>query len=132
MGTKKADVLVGALRSGLGSHHTASKINELGVSPGKKPISGRLVRRLAQSSFGMTQWKRAIIKNREPGQTPAWSTSRLAITKHFENNLEEGVPSLEGTFFVDEYSELCVLGYGADHVQSIHHEWHAPLDATGN
>ena len=39
-GTAKADVLVGTLRSGLGSRHTASKINELGASPGKKPIGG--------------------------------------------------------------------------------------------
>ena len=43
-GTAKADVLVGALRLGLGSRHTASKINALGVSLGKKPISARLVR----------------------------------------------------------------------------------------
>ena len=131
-GTAKADVLVGALRSGLGSRHTASKINALGVSPGKKPISGRSVRRLAQSSFGMKRGKRAIIKTGSRDKTSSWSTSRLAICKQFLKDLEEGVSSLEGTLFVDEHSEFCVLGHGAHHGQSIHHEWRAPLDAAGN
>ena len=36
-GTVKTDLLVGTFQSDLGSRHTASKINELGVSLGKKP-----------------------------------------------------------------------------------------------
>ena len=114
-GSCKADRLVGALRAGFGGRQTASKINELGVSPGKKPISGQVVRRAAKHTFGMVRAKRVIIKTGSRDKASAWSVARLAICKQFKADLEEGRSLLEGTLFVDEHSEFCVLGHNAHH-----------------
>ena len=130
-GTPKADRLVGALRDGFGGRHAAAKINELGVSPGKKPILSQVVLRAAKHTFGMVCAKRAIIKTGSRNDGSPWSISRLAICQQFKKDIEEGKKSLEGTLFVDEHSEFCVLGKRAHHGQSMHHEWRAPLNEDG-
>ena len=76
----------------------------------------------------MHQGRRAIIKTGSRDKASAWSTSRLGITSQFEKDLDMGVLLLEGTLFVDKHRGFCVLGHGAHHGQSIHHEWRAPLD----
>ena len=75
--------------------------------------------------------KRSIIKTGSRDKASAWSVTRLAICKQFKADLEEGRSSLEGTLFVDEHSEFCILGQNAHHGQSMHHEWRAPVDGDG-
>ena len=61
-GTAKANRLVGALKAGFVGRHTASKINELGVPPGKKLILRQVVRRAVNHTFGLVCSKLAIIE----------------------------------------------------------------------
>ena len=123
----KYNQLVGVLRSGFGGRRTAKKINELGVSPGKKPILRQVVIRDVNHTFGLVCNKRAIIKTGSRDKVSPWSVSRLTIWEQFKNDIVEGVKSLEGIILIDDHSELCVLGQRAHPGQSMHHEWHAPL-----
>ena len=130
-GTAKANQLVGALRADFGGRHTTSKINELGVSPGKKSISRQVILRAANHTFRLVYGKRSIIKTDSCDRDSPWSVSRLAICEQFKNDIVEGKKSLEGTLFVDEHSGFCVLGQIAHHGQLMHHEWRAPLEENG-
>ena len=82
-GNKKSARLVGGLQLGLGCQHTATKINELGVSPGKKPSSKSTVPRVAKKNFGMQRSKLQIIKTGSRYTESAWAKARLAIMLHF-------------------------------------------------
>ena len=126
-GTAKADVLVGSLRCGFGSRHTATFINELGVSPSKKPIHKTTVARTAKRQFGMVCSKRKTTKTGSRDVESKWAVSRLAICLQFANDLATRTRELEGTLFVDEHSEYCILGDKGHHGQANHHEWRAPM-----
>jgi hypothetical protein len=126
-GTAKADVLVGSLRAGFGSRNTASFINELGVSPRKRPISKMTVARAAKRQFGMVCGKRQTTKTGSRDVESKWAVSRLAICLQFSNDLATKTLELEGTLFVDEHSEFCILGAKGHHGQANKYEWRAPM-----
>jgi hypothetical protein len=126
-GTEKADVLVGSLRCGFGSKHTASFINELGVSPRKRPIHQTTVARSAKRNFGMSCGKRQTTKTGSRDIESKWAVSRLAICEQFVNDLANKTLELEGALFVDEHSEYCILGDKGHHGQANSYEWRAPM-----
>ena len=131
-GTIKGDRLFGALRGGFGGRHTAMKINELGVSPGKKLISCQVVLRYTKQTFGMVCAKRSIIETDSCNKASTWSVARFAIYLKFRNDIDEGRRSLEGNLFVNKHSKFCVLGDNAHHGKSMNHEWHGTIDRDGN
>ena len=115
MGSEKADVLVGSLRSGFGARCTAVFINELGLSPGKKPIHKTVVARAAKLQFGMAVGKVQTTKTCSRDVTSGWATSRCAITKQWRNDIDTRKLFVEGTLFVKNHSKFCMLGEGAHH-----------------
>ena len=127
MGSAKADVLVGSLRGGFGVRHTALFINELGVSPGKKPIHKGTVARIAKKQFGMVVGKRQTTKTGSRDVTSSWAVSRKAIVSQWRNDLATKRYEIEGTLFVDEHSEFCILGSTGHHGQANKHEWRGHL-----
>ena len=127
MGSAKADRLVGGLRAGFGSRHTARFINELGVSPGKKPIHKATVARAAKHQFRMVCSKRQTTKTGNRNKESAWAISRHAICSQFREDIATKKVFIDGTLFVDEHSEFCVLGKGGHHGQSSKWEWRAHM-----
>ena len=117
-GSEKANVLMGALRSGFGSKNAALFVNELGVSPGKKPISKVVVARTAKKLFGMSVGKVQTTKTGSRDVTGGWARSRKAIVTQWRDDIDTKKMEVEGTLFVDEHSEYCMLGEGAHHGSS--------------
>ena len=127
MGSEKADVLEGALRIGFGLKNTAHFINELGVSPGKKPIHKGSVARAAKLQFGLVSGKQQTTKTGSRDVNGGWARSRKAIAKQWRDDIDTKKSEVEGTLFVDEHSEFCMLGEGAHHGGSGRYVWWAPL-----
>ena len=64
-GSKKADVLVRGLLSGFGVRNTASFMNQVGVSPVKKPVNKSIITHCAKATFQLVVGKRNTKKNQE-------------------------------------------------------------------
>ena len=127
MGSAKADVLVGSLRSGLGTKYAALLINDIGLSPGKKPIHKAVVARAAKAQFGMDVGKYIYTKTGSRDPKSDWAITRKALGKQWREDIAKEKSFVEGTLFVDEHSEFCMLGEGAHHGGSGRFEWRAPL-----
>ena len=131
-GTDKADRLVGGLLSGFGARHTANFVNQVGVSPGKKPLHRTTVLRVAKSKFGLVVGKRLTTKTGSRDPNSSWAKSRFAICLQFRADITNRTALLEQTLFCDEHTEFCVFGKNAHAGQSNRHEWRAHRDEDGN
>ena len=81
--------------------------------------------RTAKLQFGMVVGKPQTTKTGSRDVTSGWARSRLAITKQWRNDIDTKKMEVEGTLFIDEHSELYMLGEGAHHGSSGRSEWRA-------
>eukprot|EP01048_Picozoa_sp_COSAG05_P004378 COSAG05_NODE_232_length_13313_cov_677.565991_9_plen_511_part_00 len=133
-GTKEGDRLIGALTSGWGQRWTAAM-----TSVDQRTI-GRTVRR-----FEGLVTKRTSVKTGKRDPKSDWAIARAAICLQFKRQLilgrlPEGHPlvvaaaaeglhprHLDGTLWVDEHCELCVLGGAGHHGQGGKTEYRFPM-----
>ena len=71
--------------------------------------------------------KRQTTKTGSRNKDSPWASSRLAICEQFREDIASKKVFIDGTLFVDEHTEFCVLGTGNHNGQSSHWEWRAPV-----
>lgn len=126
-GSKKADRVLGGLRSGFGHNHTVNFVNALPISPGRPKVSKSVVVRTAKKVLKMKCAKTKYTKTGSRDPQSKWAKSRKAIVRQFLRDIARHKSSIYGTLFVDEHSEFCVLGNGGHNGQGGKYQWLAPL-----
>ena len=130
-GSPEADCLLGGLLANYGARQTARLINaSLDLPRGVPLVSKSVVMRTAKGAFGLVVGKSKICKTGSRDAASKWATSRLAICEQFERDIAEGLFHVEGTLYLDEHSEFCVLGKGGHRGNSSRWEWRAHRDES--
>ena len=126
-GTEAADRLLGGLLAGFGTRQTANLVNAV-VNGGGVPVHKSLVLRTAKGAFGLVVGKRKICKTGSRDVLSNWAKARLAICMQFLDEIFTRKFDVNGTLFLDEHAEFCVLGQGGHHGNSGRYEWRAHRD----
>ena len=125
-GTAQADRVLGGLLNGFGARGTARLVTA--ASPDDRPVVKSVVLRTAKGAFGLVVNKRKVCKTGSRDVNSPWSQSRLAICEQFDDEINRRKMFVEGTLFLDEHSEFCVLGKKGHNGGSERWEWRAHRD----
>ena len=128
-GTKAADALLGGLLAGFGTRHTTRLVNAADpADDDQRPICKSVVLRTAKGAFGLVVNRRKVRKTGSRDSDSQWAKSRLAICEQFEEDMAQRRFCVEGTLFIDEHSEFCVLGRKGHNGGADRWEWLAHRD----
>ena len=110
--TKKGARAVGGFLAGFSLKQTANFINKLLLSPGRKSISKQTLGKAVKTTFEMVCSRTKYVKTgSRDGQSPR-AKAQLAIAMQWLSELDQIKKSINGTLFVDEHTEFCVIGKG--------------------